>query len=58
MNKYKSLVIIGAGGHGRVVADCAESIGTYDNIIFLDDCFDERKKKSPLEHSRSNSTLA
>lgn len=44
MSKYNNLVIIGAGGHGRVVADCAESIGTYDNIIFLDDCFDERKK--------------
>mgnify|MGYP003385255885 CR=1 FL=1 len=38
------LVIIGAGGHGRVVADCAQTIGEYDEIIFLDDCFVERKK--------------
>ena len=30
------LVIIGAGGHGRVAADIAERIG-YDEIIFLDD---------------------
>ncbi len=40
MNKNKTLVIIGAGGHGRVVEDCAESIGCYNNIIFLDDCFE------------------
>ena len=32
----KQLVIIGAGGHGRVVKDVAECVG-YDNIIFLDD---------------------
>ncbi|MBL4940744.1 MAG: acetyltransferase [Colwellia sp.] len=37
------LVIIGAGGHGRVVADCAKAIGDYDDIVFLDDCFNERK---------------
>jgi len=37
------LVIIGAGGHGRVVADCAQVIGDYDDIVFLDDCFNERK---------------
>lgn len=32
----KPLVIIGAGGHGRVVADIARCCG-YDNISFLDD---------------------
>lgn len=31
----KQLVIIGAGGHGRVAADIARK--KYDNIIFLDD---------------------
>lgn len=36
-----TLVIIGAGGHGRVVADCAQQLGTYQNIVFLDDCFDK-----------------
>lgn len=33
MNK---LVIIGAGGHGKVIADIAEKIG-YKDIVFLDD---------------------
>lgn len=30
------LVIIGASGHGKVVADIAELVG-YENIVFLDD---------------------
>ncbi len=34
MNK---LIIIGAGGHGRVVADIAQKIGRYQAIEFLDD---------------------
>lgn len=33
----KNLVIIGAGGHGKVVADAAWKGGGYDKIIFLDD---------------------
>ncbi len=32
----KHLVIIGASGHGKVVADVAKKNG-YDNIVFLDD---------------------
>ena len=32
----KSLLIIGAGGHGQVVAECAEACG-YEKIDFLDD---------------------
>lgn len=32
----KQLIIIGASGHGKVVADCAIKNG-YENIIFLDD---------------------
>lgn len=32
----KQLIIIGASGHGKVVADCAIKSG-YENIIFLDD---------------------
>jgi len=39
----KTLVIIGAGGHGRVVADCAQQAGRYQNIVFLDDCFNQIK---------------
>ena len=41
-----TLVIIGAGGHGRVVAECAETIGNYQQILFLDDCFGERKNNA------------
>lgn len=37
MNKYKDLIIIGAGGHGRVVADIAARVGNYQSIAFLDD---------------------
>jgi UDP-N-acetylbacillosamine N-acetyltransferase len=32
----KRLLIIGAGGHGKVAADCAESMGLFDQIAFLD----------------------
>lgn len=31
------LLIIGAGGHGKVVADAAMSMGNWDEIAFLDD---------------------
>jgi D-arabinose 1-dehydrogenase-like Zn-dependent alcohol dehydrogenase len=40
----KRLLIIGAGGHGRVAADIALKMGKWDSISFLDD--DERKKTS------------
>lgn len=30
------LAILGAGGHGRVVADCAEAAG-WDRVVFFDD---------------------
>lgn len=33
----KKLWIIGAGGHGKVVADIAEKTGHYEEIAFLDD---------------------
>lgn len=33
---YNRLVIIGAGGHGKVIADIALKIG-YTNIVFADD---------------------
>ena len=37
MNKHKDLIVIGAGGHGRVVADIAARTGDYQAIAFLDD---------------------
>lgn len=36
-------MIIGAGGHGRVIADCALESGQYTDIAFLDD--DEKIKE-------------
>jgi sugar O-acyltransferase (sialic acid O-acetyltransferase NeuD family) len=32
----KNLVIIGAGGHGLVVADAAELMGEWQNVYFMD----------------------
>ena len=37
VNVHKRLVIIGASGHGKVVADTAIKMGTYNDIVFLDD---------------------
>lgn len=31
------LIILGAGGHGKVVADIAKQTGQYEKIYFLDD---------------------
>ena len=33
----RKLIIVGAGGHGRVVADLARQLNRYDSISFLDD---------------------
>ncbi len=33
----KDLIIIGAGGHGRVIADIGQKLGIYNSIAFLDD---------------------
>ncbi|UOE93875.1 hypothetical protein [Alkalihalobacillus sp. LMS39] len=33
----KNLIILGAGGHGRVVKETAELMGTFDKVDFLDD---------------------
>ncbi len=41
----KNLLIIGAGGHGRVVADIAIKLNIYENISFLDD---DISIKSPM----------
>lgn len=42
------LLIIGAGGHGRVVADIAEATGKYSEIAFLDDGIVEKLPRFPL----------
>ncbi|SEL39405.1 sugar O-acyltransferase, sialic acid O-acetyltransferase NeuD family [Colwellia chukchiensis] len=46
MSNKQHLVIIGAGGHGRVAADCAEQMGNYPKITFLDDCYSTRKSNA------------
>lgn len=38
----KPLTIIGAGGHGKVVADTAELLG-YSEIVFIDQAWPERQ---------------
>jgi sugar O-acyltransferase (sialic acid O-acetyltransferase NeuD family) len=45
----KTLVIIGAGGHGRVVADCAQQLNNYSEILFLDDGFETSKHSGDWE---------
>lgn len=40
----KRLLIIGAGGHGKVAADCAELRNVYDEIAFLDSGFPNVKQ--------------
>lgn len=36
MNRLDKLVIVGASGHGKVIADIAKLNG-YNDIVFLDD---------------------
>lgn len=33
----KQLFILGAGGHGTVIADAAEKMNSWERIFFLDD---------------------
>ena len=44
----KELIIIGAGGHGRVIADIAQKLGTYQKISFLDDGDAEESMGLPI----------
>lgn len=55
----KRLIIIGASGHGKVVADIAEKNG-YQDIVFLDDDVTVKKcgKYSVIGNSRDASRVA
>lgn len=44
----EKLLIIGAGGHGRVAADVAEAMGKYSEIAFVDDGVVEKMPRFPL----------
>ncbi len=49
------LLIIGAGGHGKVVADAALEAGLWDEIVFLDDAWPEKKHNGHWDvHGRVN----
>lgn len=37
METKRNLVIVGAGGHGRAVAEAAELEGSWSDIVFIDD---------------------
>lgn len=39
----KNLIIIGAGGHGKVCAEIAKDMGQWDEIFFLDDSYPKNK---------------
>ncbi|MCJ8272641.1 MAG: acetyltransferase [Psychrosphaera sp.] len=41
------LAILGAGGHGKVVADAALASGKWTDIIFFDDGYPEKKSIGP-----------
>jgi len=43
MSTKKNLIIVGAGGHGRVLADAAEASACWGDIAFLDDCYPKLK---------------
>ena len=37
VTRMNGLLIIGAGGHGKVIADIASALGKWDQIAFVDD---------------------
>jgi sugar O-acyltransferase (sialic acid O-acetyltransferase NeuD family) len=39
-----ALLIAGAGGHGKVVADAALSSGRWNEVVFLDDAWPQKKE--------------
>lgn len=41
--KNKKLLVLGAGGHGKVCVDCAAATGDYSHIAFLDDIHKGKK---------------
>jgi len=43
----KRLVIIGGGGHGKVVADAAEACERWEDIVFYDDAWPDLSENGP-----------
>ena len=44
VTQMKGLLIIGAGGHGKVIADIASTLGKWDQIAFVDDKYPDLKQ--------------
>jgi shikimate 5-dehydrogenase len=44
MPKRNALLILGAGGHGKSVAEAALLSGKWKSIVFVDDCWPHKKK--------------
>jgi len=45
----KTLAIIGASGHGKVVADAAKSSGQWDDVVFYDDAWPSKNQNGNSE---------
>jgi sugar O-acyltransferase (sialic acid O-acetyltransferase NeuD family) len=45
----RALLVLGAGGHGRVVADAAEWLGTWSQVEFLDDRYPAERTAGPWD---------
>ena len=43
VENFKELLILGAGGHGRVVAETATALKIFKKILFLDDKYSENE---------------
>lgn len=52
----KRLIIIGAGGHGKVIADAAEELG-WDQICFLDERFPALRSVGPWDVIGTDQTI-
>lgn len=44
MTQPNKLMIVGAGGHGKVAADCAQAMACFDEIVFADAVYPSRKQ--------------
>lgn len=47
-SRQKVLAIVGASGHGLVVADSAERTGRWSHVEFYDDAFPEKRENPPF----------
>lgn len=52
------LIVIGAGGHGKVVADCAQAIAKDTEIVFLDERYPQITQLGPWPIVGSTQNLA